>query len=118
MAAHNRGKTRTSCAKLLGKSIVLVPNILVSSAIVLLFAAMITPVQNTNSQNNVALVGGTIYISPTQDPITNGVVLIQDDKITAAGPRAEIKIPQGAQVVDCAGRTITAGFWNSHVHFM
>ena len=26
-------------------------------------------------------------------------------------------MPAGARVLDCAGATVTAGFWNSHVHF-
>src|SRR5581483_10549262 len=31
--------------------------------------------------------------------------------------RAAVKIPSGARTIDCAGLTITAGLWNSHVHF-
>ena len=66
----------------------------------------------------IALAGGTIYVSPTEEPIRNGVVLINNDgKIAAVGTRAQVRIPQGTQVLDCSGRTITAGFWNSHVHF-
>jgi imidazolonepropionase-like amidohydrolase len=65
-----------------------------------------------------ALVGGTIHVSPTQEAIRNGAVVIQDGKIVAVGTIHQVKVPQDAQVVDCSGRTITAGFWNSHVHFM
>ena len=28
-----------------------------------------------------------------------------------------MQIPEGASTLDCSGLTITAGFWNSHVHF-
>jgi len=66
---------------------------------------------------NLALVGGTIYVSPTDEPISDGVVLIQNDKISAVGRRSSVKVPASAQVLDCSGFTITAGFWNSHVHF-
>jgi len=24
---------------------------------------------------------------------------------------------RGARIIDCSGGTVTAGFWNSHVHF-
>jgi imidazolonepropionase-like amidohydrolase len=65
-----------------------------------------------------ALVGGTLYISPTEAPIRNSVVLINDGKVSVAGTRGQVKVPPNAQVIDCSGRTITAGFWNSHVHFM
>ncbi|HJZ98810.1 MAG TPA: amidohydrolase family protein, partial [Candidatus Solibacter sp.] len=32
-------------------------------------------------------------------------------------PASRVKVPANAQRLDCAGLTITAGFWNSHVHF-
>src|SRR5438876_51659 len=60
-----------------------------------------------------ALVGGTIYVSPTEEPIRNGVVLIDGDKIIDVGPT----LSRPAERIDCSGLTITAGFCNSHVHF-
>src|SRR5579864_4687616 len=73
--------------------------------------------QNSHS-GSVALVGGTIYLSPAEEPVRNGIVLVQGDKIAAVGSRSSVKLPENAEVVDCSGLTITAGFWNSHVHFM
>jgi imidazolonepropionase-like amidohydrolase len=67
--------------------------------------------------NRLALVGGTIYVSPTEEPISDGVVLIEGAKIAAVGSRAAVQLPQNVQTLDCSGLTITAGFWNSHVHF-
>lgn len=64
-----------------------------------------------------ALVGATIYVSPAEEPIRDGVVLVQGGEIVAAGARALVEIPRGAETLDCAGCTITAGYWNSHVHF-
>jgi imidazolonepropionase-like amidohydrolase len=64
-----------------------------------------------------ALVGGTIYVTPTAEPIRNGVVLVQDGKISAVGSKASLRVPQTFQPLDCSRQTITAGFWNSHVHF-
>ena len=64
-----------------------------------------------------ALVGATIYASPTDPPIRDGVILIHDEKIVSAGPRAQMQFPETAHVLDCFGLTITAGLWNSHVHF-
>jgi len=63
------------------------------------------------------LVGGTIYVSPTEEPVRDGVVLIRDGNITAVGSRASLEVPQTFSSLDCSGLTITAGFWNSHVHF-
>jgi imidazolonepropionase-like amidohydrolase len=65
-----------------------------------------------------ALVGGTIYVSPTEAPILNGVVLIKGGKIASVGRRSSVTLPPGLKVLDCSGLTIMAGFWNSHVHFI
>jgi len=64
-----------------------------------------------------ALVGATTYVSPTEPPIRDGVVLIQNEKIVAVGARAQMQFPETAHVLDCFGCTITAGLWNNHVHF-
>ena len=64
-----------------------------------------------------ALVGGTVYTSPDEEPIRDAVVLIENGKISAVGRKANVKIPAGVRAINCAGRVITAGFWNSHVHF-
>ena len=66
---------------------------------------------------NLALVGGTIYVSPTEKPIRDGVVLIRDGKIAAVGSRTSLEVPQTFSSLDCSGLTIAAGFWNSHVYF-
>jgi hypothetical protein len=62
-------------------------------------------------------VGGTICVSPTAEPIPNGVVLIRGGKISAVGSEETVQVPPTSQSLDCSGRTITAGFWNSHVYF-
>jgi imidazolonepropionase-like amidohydrolase len=56
-------------------------------------------------------------VSPTHDAIHDGVVFIDRGKIAAAGPSALVPIPCGTEILDCSGLTITAGLWNSHVHF-
>jgi imidazolonepropionase-like amidohydrolase len=66
---------------------------------------------------DLALVGGTVYVSPTAGPMTDSTVLIHDGAIVEVGKTREIKVPASAGVVDCKGKVITAGFWNSHVHF-
>jgi imidazolonepropionase-like amidohydrolase len=69
------------------------------------------------ASDHLALVGGTIYVSPDAEPIRDGVVLIAEGKITAVGNKATVKVPRNARSINCSGLTITAGFWNSHVHF-
>lgn len=64
-----------------------------------------------------ALVGGTIHVSPAEEPIRNGAVVIQDGLIAAVGRKRSVHVPKAARVIDCSGLSITAGFWNNHVHF-
>src|SRR5262249_19860239 len=65
-----------------------------------------------------ALVGGTVYVSPTEPPIRNAIILIRSGTIAVVGRRGSVQLPAEIQKLDCAGLTITAGFWNSHVHFV
>jgi imidazolonepropionase-like amidohydrolase len=65
---------------------------------------------------DLALTGGTVYPSPDSPLIANATIVIHDSRIAAIGPRASVRIPAGAKVLDCSGKFITAGFWNSHVH--
>lgn len=68
-------------------------------------------------QARVALVGGTIYPSPTDPPVPDGVVVIENGRISAVGQTDTMRVPEGVATLECSGSTITAGFWNSHVHF-
>jgi imidazolonepropionase-like amidohydrolase len=67
---------------------------------------------------DLALVGAKIYPSPDSPPIADGTVLIRDGKIFAVGTRRDIKVPPSDSVIDCKGLTLTAAFWNCHVHFI
>ncbi len=71
----------------------------------------------TASSRDLALVGGKVYVSPTAPAINDAAVLIHDGRILVVGNRPEIAIPDTDQIIDCKGKVITAGFWNSHVHF-
>jgi imidazolonepropionase-like amidohydrolase len=80
--------------------------------------AVLTGQNRAGPGGRLALVGGTIYPSPNQDPIRDGIVVVEDGRIAAVGRRGAVRVPQGARTLDCAGLTIAAGFWNSHVHFL
>lgn len=100
------------------QSILPVLTMLLGSAVLPVVTGTVVFTQPANSSNGyLALVGGTIYVSPTEEPIGDGVVLIQGGKIAAVGSRVLVQVPQTAQTLDCSGLTITAGLWNSHVHF-
>lgn len=66
----------------------------------------------------IALVGAKIYPNPTGSPIPDGVVLIRNGKIVAVGSKKTITVSKSDSVLDCHGLTLTAAFWNCHVHFI
>jgi imidazolonepropionase-like amidohydrolase len=49
-------------------------------------------------------------------PIQDGAILVEGDRIKAVGRRADIAVPEGAQLVDCAEHTILPGFVDAHSH--
>ena len=90
---------------------------LLPAAIASTLMALMSGQTNDAPERELALVGGTIYVSPTEEPIPDGVVLIRNGTIAAVGSGASLPVPPSAEALDCSGLTIAAGFWNSHVHF-
>jgi predicted amidohydrolase YtcJ len=66
---------------------------------------------------DLVLVGGTVYPSPGAKPIKNAVVVVREGKIVYVGKGGKRHTPRSAQLLECSGKVIVAGFWNSHVHF-
>ncbi len=56
-----------------------------------------------------ALVGGTVWTGTAAPPITDGVVLIDADRIVAVGPAATTPVPAEAVVVSTEGMTVLPG---------
>ncbi len=65
------------------------------------------------SNSAVAITGGRV-VPISSEPIDNGTVLVADGKIAAVG--AEVKVPDGAQVIDAAGSWVLPGFIEAHGH--
>ena len=51
-----------------------------------------------------------------KDAISNGVVVVTDDRITAVGAADRIQIPAGARVIDLGDATLLPGFIDAHTH--
>ena len=56
-----------------------------------------------------ALKNATIYVSPTEK-LSNGTILVKDDKIVSVGMSGLILIPKEAVVIDCKGKVILPAF--------
>src|SRR5271170_2824252 len=67
------------------------------------------------AQGTVAIQNAKIYTSPDAPPIERGNIIILDGKIAAVGP--DLTVPADAQILPCDHCVVTAGFWNTHIHF-
>ena len=63
-----------------------------------------------------AIVGATLIDGNGGAPMADATVVVEGGRITAVGPRAEVSVPPGAQVIDGAGKFITPGFVDTNVH--
>jgi cytosine/adenosine deaminase-related metal-dependent hydrolase len=87
------------------------------AAVLFLVLACAGKVNREEPAVDLVIAGARIYTSPDSSPI-DGTVRIRVGRIVdiVRGDRA--KTPSGVRVIDGAGQIVTAGFWNSHVHFI
>ncbi|MFO7743391.1 MAG: amidohydrolase family protein [Anaerolineae bacterium] len=70
----------------------------------------------TAQQTGSLVLLGTVVDGTGSEPLPDAALVIQGQRIVAVGPRAEVEIPLGAQVIDLPGATILPGLINAHVH--
>ena len=90
------------------------------AALVLLLALTVSASPSA-SASDLVLVHAKIYPAPDEQPVEDGTIVIHDGHITAVGPGAQTKAPRAGRsetIIDCQGRAVLAGFWNSHVHIL
>jgi imidazolonepropionase-like amidohydrolase len=63
-----------------------------------------------------AFIGATIIDGTGSEPIHDGVLLIQNGRITKVGSRQEVEIPDGATIRDIEGKFVVPGIINGHGH--
>ncbi|MDW8361191.1 MAG: amidohydrolase [Myxococcales bacterium] len=63
----------------------------------------------------IAIVGGTV-MTAAGETFVDGVVIMEDGRLVAVGPRDRTPIPQGARRVDATGRWVTPGLIDAHSH--
>ena len=64
-----------------------------------------------------ALVGAQLIDATGGPPVADSVVVVRDGRIESAGARDATPVPDGAETLDVAGKTIIPGLVNLHVHY-
>jgi imidazolonepropionase-like amidohydrolase len=67
-------------------------------------------------QGTVAIKAARLIDGTGNPTIANAVIVVNDNMITAVGTATQIKIPNGAKVIDLGNTTLLPGFIDSHTH--
>jgi imidazolonepropionase-like amidohydrolase len=70
------------------------------------------------SNTRLALVGGMLLDGYGGEAVHHAAVLLENNRITAAGPASEITIPPGTPVIDTRGETMMPGMIEVHAHLV
>lgn len=71
---------------------------------------------NGQNQSDVTVLKGATTFDGLGNMITESVIIIEDGKIKQIGNQ-DLEVPDNAEIVDVAGKFITPGLVDSHVHF-
>jgi imidazolonepropionase-like amidohydrolase/Tol biopolymer transport system component len=67
-------------------------------------------------KSKIAFVGGRVLTMTSDREIADGVVVVENNRITAVGPRGSTTVPADAKVIDVAGKTVMPGIVDVHWH--
>lgn len=76
---------------------------------------VLLPISATAQQKPVVLKGGKL-LTVSHGTIANGVMVMQNGKITALGAAGSVQTPRDAQVIDVTGMTVYPGLIDSETH--
>ncbi len=60
--------------------------------------------------------GARVITMKGDEVIEDADVVLRDNRIFAVGRRGTVEVPEGAEVIDVAGKTIVPGFVDTHAH--
>jgi imidazolonepropionase-like amidohydrolase len=84
-------------------------------ALAILVAARATlPAQSRGGVK--AFTGARVIDGTDRAPIDNATIVVRDGRVAAVGPAASVTVPDGAQRVALAGKTVIPGLVNAHGH--
>ncbi|HUD96636.1 MAG TPA: amidohydrolase family protein, partial [Woeseiaceae bacterium] len=81
-----------------------------------LTAAGVLAQESLRPDGPVAFSGGMLLDGYEAEPIHHAVVVVEGNRIVAAGPRHAVAVPPDATVIDIGGRTLMPGLIDAHVH--
>src|SRR5437588_2962223 len=83
----------------------------------LIIFAITTLVALSARAEKIALVNGTVINPSDTKVVPDASVTIDGERIVTVAAGNEAKTPDGARVIDCAGKFILPGYIDTHIHF-
>ncbi len=81
----------------------------------ILFAMLCLRAPAQDQATDLAILNATVYTSPHAPPQRHTTILLHAGKIAAIG--SHLSLPAHTRTLPCAHCVVSAGFWNTHVHF-
>lgn len=67
-------------------------------------------------ESSIVIEGGSLIDGTGAAPVSNAVIVIRGDRIDAAGPAGNVRVPAGARHIDAKGKFIIPGLVDAHIH--
>ena len=77
-----------------------------------------SPAQEAKGSGTVVLRAARLIDGTGAAPVANGIVVVTDDRIVAAGREGSVTVPPAARVIDLGDATLMPGFIDMHVHLI
>lgn len=94
----------------------LIAHLIAASVSITTMVSVATP--SAQAPKRVALVGGMLLTGYEVPPVHHAAIVVEGNKIVAAGPASEVKIPADATIVDTSGRVMLPGLIETHGHLV
>jgi imidazolonepropionase-like amidohydrolase len=74
------------------------------------------PSSGTSKPKVVVVKAGRLFDGSSDTTRADQVIVIEDERVKAVGPASEVKVPEGARVIDLSGATVLPGLIDCHTH--
>ncbi|HEX6626036.1 MAG TPA: amidohydrolase family protein [Pyrinomonadaceae bacterium] len=76
----------------------------------------VNQIKGADAGRTIAIVGATLIDGRGGSPVADSVVVVRGERIVAAGARASVRVPVGAEVFEARGLTLLPGLIDAHFH--
>jgi imidazolonepropionase-like amidohydrolase len=80
------------------------------------FFFLASTIASVSAGESIAIKADRLIDGTGAEPLTDAVLVLENDRITAVGTGSDVRIPAGAKVIELKGYTLLPGLMDCHVH--